>query len=318
MVAELKALWKDSRMLAGIIVPALGIYGITGENSSFPFKYCSESWKKDIQELGLWHLKKFASDPFYFEYYTPVSNEENPPVFVFEKCSSVMDLISQLKKQGLIGDWGSVISIIQTKGRGRFGRKWESVQGNLHAAIQLPDIQDDFSDLLAMMVSVILVEYLKSSGIEARLKWPNDIIFEDKKIAGILVEKKQSGYTVGIGVNLETNPPVSDMREGFVFPAGTVSFPENYGGPLKLWIAIVRLLIKRIYEIIYSMKLQRFISLADEMLLWKGSMVRISDIPEGEITGEICGIGKTGGLIITESGREKEIFSGTVVRLNNQ
>jgi len=304
-------------MLNGIIIPSEVIQGVAGKNSLFPFERCPENWKKDIHELGPWNLESFDSGSVSFKYHFASNPELNQPVFVFEECSSVLDLVLQLKKTELVGDWGSVISISQTEGRGSLGRKWVSTPGNIHAAIKFPDIQEDFSCLAAMMVSVILIDYLRSYGIQANLKWPNDIVLHEKKIAGILVEKKQYGYVVGIGINLCGNPPVSELRENFVFPAGIVPFPEITGGPLKIWIDIVRLLIRKIYEFVYFLKLPGFISLVDGILLWKGKYVRISGISEDDITGTISGIGKTGGLIICESGREKEIFSGTVVRLNN-
>ncbi len=113
-----------------------------------------------------------------------------------------------------------------------------------------------------------------------------------------------------------SSPSDSDMRDGFLFPAGTV--PGINTGPLKIWLDIAGLLRNRTHEIVYSMKLPGFISVVDEMLLWKGETVSVSDTSEGEITGEIIGTGKKGGLRILESGREKEIFSGTVIRTNNK
>lgn len=304
-------------MLTGIIVPKEGICGINTINSRFPFTECPENWKTDILDLEPWTLNKFDSKDLSFEYFSAQECKSLHPVFVFEKCSSVMDLIPMLNKQGLVRDWGSVISVAQTKGRGRFYRKWESTPGNIHAALQFPGFHEDFSSLASMIVSVIMIEFFRKHGIEAGLKWPNDIIFDGKKIAGILVEKKQSGYIVGIGVNLKDNPALAEMREGFAFPAGTVSLPENAGGPLKIWIDFMNTLVKRTYEIVYSIGLSGFISIASGMLIWKGELVRVSDIPEGEIYGEIFGIGATGGLRVGESCREKEIFSGTVVRVNN-
>ncbi len=305
-------------MLKGIIVPASESKIINFNKKALKSAICPEKWEKDIKELGEFSLEctGAAHLPFPFEYYTASDHDDSDCIFVFYECSSVMDLVPEFKKKELLGTWGSVISIYQSGGRGRFGRKWGSAPGNLHAAILVPDLPEEFSMLEGMIVSVIIIEYLRNSGIKAMLKWPNDIVLENRKIAGVLVEKKQCGCIAGIGINLVSSPSDSDMRDGFLFPAGTV--PGINTGPLKIWLDIAGLLRNRTHEIVYSMKLPGFISVVDEMLLWKGETVSVSDTSEGEITGEIIGTGKKGGLRILESGREKEIFSGTVIRTNNK
>ena len=95
----------------------------------------------------------------------------------------------------------------QTKGKGRKGKKWHSPEGNISLSIAFADIEFDVPISIAtgILVKDALSEVFNLSSI--KLKWPNDLVFEKKKIGGILVEKEVfANYTkaiVGIGINLE-------------------------------------------------------------------------------------------------------------------
>ena len=95
----------------------------------------------------------------------------------------------------------------QTKGKGRKGKKWHSPEGNISLSIAFADKEFGVPISIAtgIMVKDALKEVFNKSLI--KLKWPNDLVFEKKKIGGILVEKEiYANYTktiVGIGINLE-------------------------------------------------------------------------------------------------------------------
>ena len=95
----------------------------------------------------------------------------------------------------------------QTKGKGRKGKKWHSPEGNISLSIAFEDIEFDVPISIAtgILVKDALSEVFNLSSL--KLKWPNDLVFEKKKIGGILVEKEVfANYTkaiVGIGINLE-------------------------------------------------------------------------------------------------------------------
>lgn len=98
----------------------------------------------------------------------------------------------------------------QTAGRGQRGNSWESAKGeNLTFSILFKP--ENFLSIrqfeLSQVVALGVVDYLAAKGIEAKIKWPNDIYVEDRKICGILIENVLSGATLsvciaGIGVNL--------------------------------------------------------------------------------------------------------------------
>ncbi len=103
----------------------------------------------------------------------------------------------------------------QTAGRGRLGRHWVSPPGNLHVSFVLrydiaPARQAELGFAAALAAADLVDRHLRR-GVRARLKWPNDVLVEDAKIAGILLEADAAPVApwlvLGIGVNLRHAPP---------------------------------------------------------------------------------------------------------------
>ncbi|WP_459201658.1 biotin--[acetyl-CoA-carboxylase] ligase [Methanococcus sp. CF] len=98
-----------------------------------------------------------------------------------------------------------VVSELQTRGKGRLDRKWFSGIGGLYFSI-LMDIKDVKKlEKINFLGSISVLETLTTfSGAKFEIKWPNDILFENKKICGILTELNvEKGYIVlGIGINI--------------------------------------------------------------------------------------------------------------------
>ena len=103
-----------------------------------------------------------------------------------------------------------VMAHTQTNGYGKFKRAWESYSGNFLAtfAIDLSIQHYDFGKI-PMLVCIKLCELLSAlshSKAGFQVKWPNDILLNKKKIGGILIEKVDSTFLVGIGLNLRQSP----------------------------------------------------------------------------------------------------------------
>ena len=105
-----------------------------------------------------------------------------------------------------------IIANNQTSGRGRFDRVWIDLgEDNLFLSFVLKP-SDSFKDVYANLtqyLSVILVNVLEEYGLSPSIKWPNDVLIDGKKIAGILSEtvmqgNKFNGLVLGIGVNLNS------------------------------------------------------------------------------------------------------------------
>ena len=107
---------------------------------------------------------------------------------------------------------GSVIAAdVQTGGRGRLGRSWQSDKaGNVYLSIVLKpnkSLNEYPISNITQYMSVIICELLEKYGIETQIKWPNDVLIDGKKIAGVLSEavlqgSELKGLIVGAGINL--------------------------------------------------------------------------------------------------------------------
>ena len=101
-----------------------------------------------------------------------------------------------------------IIATRQTKGRGRYGRKWESPTGNLYLSAVVSDFGKK-TPLLAFLAGVSVAEALTE--FKVRLKWPNDVLLNGGKVAGILLERTEKNTVIiGIGINV-ANAPTQNM-----------------------------------------------------------------------------------------------------------
>lgn len=113
----------------------------------------------------------------------------------------------------------------QTHGRGRRGRSWSGVVGNLFMSLALP-LEPRLMGQLVFVVSLSLFQALKEIAPSAplKLKWPNDILLNNRKISGILLEKGAGMYIItGIGVNICAAPA---SEAGVLYPAASL---KEYG-----------------------------------------------------------------------------------------
>jgi BirA family biotin operon repressor/biotin-[acetyl-CoA-carboxylase] ligase len=132
----------------------------------------------------------------------------------FAETTSTQDEARRLlvdKGRAKVGD--VVVADVQTAGRGRFDRTWQSPPGGLYATFLVV-----FDPLVAIRSAVAVARALAVFGIDVRLKWPNDVLVGDAKLAGLLIESDGDRALVGIGVNLTVTPvegatSVSDCRK---------------------------------------------------------------------------------------------------------
>lgn len=106
-----------------------------------------------------------------------------------------------------------VVAERQTDGRGRRGRAWASPPGkNLYASLVLrPELPPQRAPEVTLVAAVALAETLREAGVHASIKWPNDLLVEGKKVAGILTElsadtERVHFIVLGVGVNLNATP----------------------------------------------------------------------------------------------------------------
>lgn len=111
--------------------------------------------------------------------------------------SSTNDEIKQNAISLQTGD--AVYTLHQTNGRGRRGRRWE---GDKSLALSIY-FDSSFSPLFLPVAAALAVRHaLLPYGLDSKIKWPNDLLADGKKLCGILCETCRIGYVVGIGLNL--------------------------------------------------------------------------------------------------------------------
>ncbi|MGA2322938.1 MAG: biotin--[acetyl-CoA-carboxylase] ligase [Sedimentisphaerales bacterium] len=126
-------------------------------------------------------------------------------VVVYNSTASTNDVAAQYAKNknndGLV-----VLAEEQVQGRGRSGNQWVTGKGDsIICSILLTECGIN-AELLSLTIAVATAEAIgKCAKAEAKIKWPNDIILNNKKVAGILVESKKANkltaYVIGIGIN---------------------------------------------------------------------------------------------------------------------
>lgn len=95
----------------------------------------------------------------------------------------------------------------QTGGKGRHGRAWQSPPGNLYASTLVRvDPKHPPPPSLALVAAVALHQAVSHHTRRAQIKWPNDLIINRAKLAGILLERQGDAVIIGFGVNLASHP----------------------------------------------------------------------------------------------------------------
>ncbi len=122
--------------------------------------------------------------------------------YLFERtCGSTQDL---LRRSGLPA--GAVaVTEHQGAGRGRSGRQWEDTPGaSILVSVLLRPPPEHPSAQLSLVSALAVAETVEAAtGLDARVKWPNDVLLRDRKVAGILLEGDGDAVVVGIGVNVD-------------------------------------------------------------------------------------------------------------------
>jgi len=126
----------------------------------------------------------------------------------YESVESTNRLLFELADKGL-EDGTVLISDMQTGGKGRLGRNWFSPGGvNLYLSVLLrPEVSPENSAVFTFIASLALVKTLDELDIRSQIKWPNDLLINNKKVAGVLTEMKNNGdklnfIIIGIGLNI--------------------------------------------------------------------------------------------------------------------
>ena len=289
--------------------------------SSIDFASLSAShptWAEDVATFGPWE-KALTVDGF--GRFSKSSQASEATVVVVGECGTTMETARMLLENGVLGEWGAVLSMAQTSGRGQLRRPWVSPPGNVHLSVVLPAAplagpwRDALIDLLPLVAGYVLRDVLNDLGANIQIKWPNDLLQDDKKVGGILIEEKNGVVILGFGLNHVESPPDAMMREDHSVSAGVLQTKNRSGGPLALGATLVNR-GKIVYTSLFDeMEPSQFLSLIRRQLAWFGQRVEVREGEKDSYYAEIVGISPKGGLVVRREGRESVLFSGSIYPL---
>jgi len=252
------------------------------------------------------------------------------PLFYFPTIGSTNDVAARLAGGGA-PEGTAVAAEAQTSGRGRLGRTWYSPQGaGLYVSVVIrPDAGaraavagsalagSGLPAALTLASGVALAEAIReTTGLRAEIKWPNDLVFERRKLAGILAEASAQGaeldYVIlGFGVNIRpvTYPPDVARR--------ATSIEAELGRPVDRGL----LLAKALENLSVCREALRRGEVGGVLERWRrlspsaaGARVEWRT-PGGTARGRTAGLGEDGALLVDRDGRLERVVAGEIIWL---
>jgi len=209
------------------------------------------------------------------------------------------------------------VADMQVAGKGRRGRVWQSPAGSsIYMTILLyPEISPLKAPQLTLVMAIAVAEGIKEvTGLDTKIKWPNDIVVNGRKICGILTEMSTeidyiNHVVIGAGINVNQDDFPEDIRKT------ASSLKMELGKQVKRseLIAAIMKSFEKDYEIfVKTENLSGLQELYNSMLVNLDRDVKVLE-PGNEYEAHALGINKTGELIVrTAEGEEKEIYAGEV------
>ncbi len=211
-----------------------------------------------------------------------------------------------------------IIAERQTAGKGRLGRKWSSPAGvNLYTTILLrPSILPRWATQLTFLSSVAVANAIQEvGGIRPQVKWPNDVLIDGKKVAGLLneIDAEMEGIhylIMGIGVNL--NMTADQFPDDLRYPATSVALEA---GKTVSRLTFARTLYRELDRLYHLYLEQGFLPIASawkSLFSWDGKRVDV-DTQGRRFQGVVSGLDTDGALLLTlDNGVVERVLAGDV------
>lgn len=237
-------------------------------------------------------------------------------VVFFKEIGSTNVEAKVLAEKGF-GHGTLVAADYQTGGKGRRGRSWHSPKGSTIAMslILKPDLETEHASMLTLIQAMAVAKAIEEiCGLETQIKWPNDILVNEKKVCGILTEMNLemmeiSSIIIGTGINVNQESFPGDISE----IATSLKIEKKRTQSRADLIERICELFEEYFELFMETKnLTGFLEEYNAHLVSRGRMVKVLD-PNGEFTGEALGINDLGELLVKkEDGEVINVYAGEV------
>ena len=240
-------------------------------------------------------------------------------VYYFDTIDSTQNFAAEIAEKK--NENGSVIiSQKQTTGRGRMNRKWITVKGGLAISIVLhPKFDVSVSTLFPMAVSLALATAIeKTLNLKPNVKWPNDVLINGKKIAGIIVDASIESNLIesmilGVGINFKIDAkniePKLKKTENFYGITSLLKINSDIN-PLEL-VQNFLFELEKIITLLDQNKTSQIIQKWEKISITIGKKVSVKT-NDGVITGIAEKINNDGSLNIIKNGKRHKILVGDI------
>lgn len=232
----------------------------------------------------------------------------------FDEVGSTNTVARDLARAGAV-EGTVVIADAQTQGRGRLGRTWTSPAGrNLYLSIVLrPRLPDARLGQVSLVAGVATCEAVRAH-CAAVLKWPNDVLVDGRKVAGLLIESEGEGASrfliLGIGVNL--NATRADFPPELRDKAGSVRMATNALVERERFTASLLAQLERRYDELHAQGFAALRAAWESLSPLIGAQICVEE-SAGRIEGVALGLDDDGALRVrTASGAEHRVVAGDV------
>lgn len=230
-------------------------------------------------------------------------------ILEYKELDSTNDELRKLAERG-VGNFTVVTAKKQTRGKGRYSRSWESPEGNIYLSILLRNLDVHTAHQISFVASLACLETIQINipDAEVRLKWPNDVLANEKKIAGILLEASSNSdhpevlsyLIVGFGINVKHSP---DYATNMKKHNNTQSFSKIRDKLLEEFSKYYHIWLEDGFGKISALWLKNASGLGQKIA---------ANLEEKTVEGVFKGLTSTGELVLETSEGERIITSGEV------
>lgn len=237
-------------------------------------------------------------------------------IYSYKTVTSTQTIARELADSG-VADGTVVISNEQTEGTGRLKRKWHSPSnGGIWLSLILkPDIPPHHAPQLTLLTAVAVVQALKKIGVEAGIKWPNDVLIHGRKIAGILTElhaESDQIHHVIIGIGININQTYESFPDEIKEIATSVKIEKNQRIDQSEFLQDLFVSLEDLYMIFLEKGFEPIKQIWEKHSITIGRKVTVHN-SQGTLTGIATGINQDGVLKVVDDDQKSHlVYSGDI------